>query len=477
MPSGVFRALLISLSVILLGVAFAAQRAVNLDREKLGLTRLKPLENAPPVLAFTTVALGGFRGLIANALWIRVSDLQDQDKHFEMVQLSDWITKLTPYIPAVWYHLAWNMAYNISVKFPSPADRWMWVQRGIELLRDEGLKYNPRETLLYRELSWFFQHKMGHNLDDAHLFYKRQWAEKMTGVLGEGRPNWEALTHPSTEEERERVRALREVYKLDPAFMKEVDERYGPLEWRLPEAHAIYWAAMGQKVAKKEDQVTLRRSIYQSMQLSFARGALIHNRIDGSLALGPNLDIIPKASQAYEDMMAQEPANAHLHETGHRYFLRKAVYHLYTFNRLREAEKWFAYLKQKYPQAVPANQRLEDFAVDEVTEDVSETNVDETTSVIRALLVNSFMELLQDEDERAANYELMSRRVWQRYTERTASQKGRVGLRPYAELRQQTLDQLLDPQRGLTPLLNAALRSKLGLPAATNAPPPVPNAG
>ena len=34
-------------------------------------TRLTALENAPPMLAFTTVALGGFRGLIANALWVR----------------------------------------------------------------------------------------------------------------------------------------------------------------------------------------------------------------------------------------------------------------------------------------------------------------------------------------------------------------------------------------------------------------------
>ena len=38
---------------------------------------------------------------------------------------------------------------------------------------------------------------------------------------------------------------------MDPEFMKEVDKEYGPLEWRLPEAHAIYWAALGLKKAEE----------------------------------------------------------------------------------------------------------------------------------------------------------------------------------------------------------------------------------
>jgi hypothetical protein len=82
-------------AVLLIAVSFL-QRQLNRQRAVLGLTRVAPLENAPPVLAFTTVALGGFRGLIANALWIRANDLQQEDKFFEQVQLSDWITKLEP---------------------------------------------------------------------------------------------------------------------------------------------------------------------------------------------------------------------------------------------------------------------------------------------------------------------------------------------------------------------------------------------
>src|SRR5271157_4633319 len=151
--SGRLRTILLLLLVagLLVGAGFV-QQSLNRDRDRLGLTRVQPLENAPPVLAFTTVALGGFRGLISNALWMRATDLQDEDKFFEMAQLADWITKLEPNFVQVWLVQAWNMAYNISVKFKETApgefpDRWRWVKRGIELLRDDGLRFNPNETL------------------------------------------------------------------------------------------------------------------------------------------------------------------------------------------------------------------------------------------------------------------------------------------------------------------------------------------
>ena len=67
---------LIALAVVLIFGVSRVQSRLNAQRDSMGLTRMEPLENAPPMLAFTTVALGGFRGLIANALWMRVNYLQ-----------------------------------------------------------------------------------------------------------------------------------------------------------------------------------------------------------------------------------------------------------------------------------------------------------------------------------------------------------------------------------------------------------------
>jgi hypothetical protein len=251
-----YKAILLLVSVAFLVLVGMSQRYLNRQRDSLGLTRVAPLENAPPVLAFTTVALGGFRGLIANALWIRANDLQEADKYFEMVQLADWITTLQPHFTTVWVHQAWNMAYNISIKFNDMSDRWLWVLRGIELLRDRGLRFNPKEPLIYRELAWFFQHKIGQNLDDGHEYYKYVWADEMQKILGSGRPNFDELLSPTSAEAREHVQTLRDKYKMEPKFMKEVDEAYGPLEWRLPETHAIYWGYVGLKDcqgARQED--------------------------------------------------------------------------------------------------------------------------------------------------------------------------------------------------------------------------------
>src|SRR5258706_2211731 len=102
MTSSLKKFLLVFLAVALLVGASFVQKSLNRDRAALGLTLVAPLENAPPVLAFTTVALGGFRGLISNVLWIRATDLQDEDKFFEMAQLADWITKLEPHFVQFW---------------------------------------------------------------------------------------------------------------------------------------------------------------------------------------------------------------------------------------------------------------------------------------------------------------------------------------------------------------------------------------
>src|SRR5258706_7891032 len=277
MSGKLYKPVLLVLALLLLVGAAQFQRLLSRQRAdpELGLMRVTALgSNAPPVLAFTTVALGGFRGLIANALWIRANDLAQDGKYFEMVQLGDWITKLEPSLTQVWIVQAWNMAYNISVKFTNPYDRWRWVQRGIELLRDDGLRMNPRDALMYRELAWFFQHKMGQNMDDAHLVYKLEWAREMTTLFGTNRPNFEELINPTTPEAKARATLLREHYKMDPQKMKEVDKLYGPLEWRLPEAHAIYWANLGLSQSKKKELITLRRVIYQSMHMMVLRGRL-----------------------------------------------------------------------------------------------------------------------------------------------------------------------------------------------------------
>jgi len=484
--------LLLSAAVLLLG-ASRVQLELNRDRDRLGLTRVQPLENAPPVLAFTTVALGGFRGLISNALWMRASDLQDEDKFFEMAQLADWITKLEPHFVQVWLVQAWNMAYNISVKFKDFPDRWRWVERGIELLRDDGLRFNPNETLIYRELAWFFQHKMGQNLDDANMYYKQEWANEMAKVFDKKTPNLEELIHPQTADQTNRARLLIEKYKMDPGTMKEVDERYGPVEWRLPESHAIYWAALGLKVAQQnptkinqDDLITLRRVIYQSMQMSFQRGRLIINPFVQAFEFGPNLDIIPKVSAAYEQAAKEDEKNADHILRAHRNFLRDAVYFLYENNRVPDAARWFKYLASQYPDkpildnkpnSLPATLTLDQYAVGRVIEDVSETSRDRVQAAIEGMLNNAYASLATDQEERALGYKLLAKQVWNAYMSKIPKERiPATGLNPLEETDREILRRLLDAEHGAPFEVRAVLRSKLGMPAESAVPAATTNA-
>lgn len=470
-----FKLILIATAAVLLVAAGFLQQRLNRQRTELGLTRVAPLENAPPVLAFTTVALGGFRGLIANALWVRANDLQMEDKYFEQVQLSDWITKLEPTFVQVWLVQAWNMAYNISVKFRDPYDRWRWVQQGIELLRDQGIRYNPKEALLYRELAWFFQHKMGQNLDDAHVVYKYEWAKEITRVLGSGRPNYDELLNPQSPEARQRVELLREKLKMDPVIMKKADELYGPMEWRLPEASAIYWAMVGLEKSDKKDLITLRRVIYQSLHMNVMRGRIVAENPDGTFTFGPDLNKIGLAQDGYARMLAEETEKKIVIEKAHRNFLKEAVYLLYTHNRLAEADRWMKVLKGAYPDAVEKNVSVEQYALARMTSSISDLNHNRTKALIEGLVSQHFMNLAIDNDDRADGLLRMARQVWQFYTSQTSQRQEALKLEPMDRIYLRIRDMAVDPEAGFRPEYAARIRTKLSLPApvapSTNLPP------
>ena len=495
MNSRLKKILMLLLAVIMVFSASRIQQSLNRDRDTLGLTRAAVLENAPPALAFTTVALGGFRGLISNFLWIRANDLQQDDKFFEAAQLADWITKLEPTFTQVWLFQAWNMAYNISVKFKenSPGvytDRWHWLERGINLLRDDGLRYNPNSILIYRELGWFFQHKMGQNLDDANLYYKGQWAMEMTNFFGYSGTNFGPLLHPQTAEDYHRLEIFTNQYKMDPAFAKSVDERYGPFCWLLPEAHAIYWGAKALDEAQKQpdkvkqdDLITCRRIIYQSLLQSFHNGRIVANPFNGRYTLGPNLDLVAHVNEAYTNFYADETDYGQKQGIlkAHRNFLRDAIYFLYEADRIGEAQKWFNYLKEKYPDkpiienqpdSLPRTLTLDEYAVAVVQIDIGETSQQRVTAAIEGLLSRAFLDLAAGQDDRYQNLTQLASRVHDHYVSKTNVGAGsvRIPLMPFDEMRSTVLKQLVDPESGLPYEARAVLRTAFGLPAETTAP-------
>ncbi|NDC53884.1 MAG: hypothetical protein EBZ74_06225 [Planctomycetia bacterium] len=173
------------LAACLAGAGFLA-RSIASQRSTLQLAvSMEGTAGMPPHVALATAALGTFRGLAVDMLWARADALQDKGDYFEAQTLSQWITALQPRFPKVWSFQAWNLAYNISVTTYVPEERWRWINRGIDLLRSQGMPLNPQDASLPMELGWLFFHKIGGKVDREHWYYKARLAREFRELLGD----------------------------------------------------------------------------------------------------------------------------------------------------------------------------------------------------------------------------------------------------------------------------------------------------
>jgi hypothetical protein len=303
-------------------------------------------------------------------------------------------------------------------------------------------------------------------------------------LFGHKKANFDELINPQTPEQKERARLLREKYKLDPVVMKEVDQKYGPLEWRLPEAHAVYWGYYGLEKCtteplKKDDFITLRRLIFQSLQTAFHRGRIIYPTPNSEMFIyGPNLDIVKHVSDAYLEQAALEPdKNQHI-ITGHRNFLTTAVYFLYSYGRTDAARQWYAYLKEKYPDAPGTKGKtMEEYAFDRVQEEVGSTDPNRIRAVLEGYLEQHYMDLAIGEEDHGAVMLALANKIHDRYMSAVGSNgQDRTWLPALKVTQEVVLKRLLSPEYGLDPALRAQLLTRLGLPQdygqgiLTNAP-------
>lgn len=265
--------LCVVLAVGLFIVAGSQLDDINDQRREMKLVSNEPLENAPPSLAFATVAMGAFRGLVVDVLWMRAERLKQQGQFFDAKQLAEWITTLQPRFGEVWVFQAWNMAYNISVAMPDtqPQERWKWVQNGYQLLRDQGIPQNPRNISIYLELARIFQHKIGGISDESHKYYKIKLAESMQALLGPA--------------DRQYFEALAEA----PADLQQIeaDEKVAEIINKLSAADSIFT----DKENLTNNYLTLRQNPQKFEPNAFA----VIDAFRGSKAL-EKLDIFAKAN-------------------------------------------------------------------------------------------------------------------------------------------------------------------------------------
>lgn len=130
-------------------------------------------------------ALGGFRGLVSDFLWLRAIQMKDEGRFDEITLLCKLIIDVQPRFTGVWRFMAWNLSYNLAYETSTPDERWRWIAMGIDLLantEDGGIVRNPGAWEIYEELGHAYYFRVSRKGSDP--FY-RHYQEKLAPV-----PNW-----------------------------------------------------------------------------------------------------------------------------------------------------------------------------------------------------------------------------------------------------------------------------------------------
>jgi hypothetical protein len=136
-------------------------------RAKAGLSQanLGEVDPASETMRFATL---GLKNIAVTLLWDRANHYKKVEDWSSLSATLEQMTKLQPNFYSVWDFQAHNLSYNISVEFDDYRDRYAWVIKGIEFLR-QGISYNTREPRLLGRMGWFIGQKIGKS-DEARQF-------------------------------------------------------------------------------------------------------------------------------------------------------------------------------------------------------------------------------------------------------------------------------------------------------------------
>jgi len=394
------------LAIAMLGVSIQSRNITeNSQQDKKLILKSADSKSISPELNLA-ISLGVFRSVIIDILWMRAIKLQQDKRYYEIVQLYDMIGKLQPYNSKVWAYSAWNMAFNISVEHPKGIERWRWVQNGIERLKNHGLKYNPNNGLLYKELAWIYSFKIARHMDDSHVFYKTKLAEKVTKIFHPFKANATQLQNMINSDDLEiksKALAVKVNLKnslqmdLDTMIKLEKDPDFGPLDWRMGETHAIYWSKLGlSKKAYGVNPGDLNRLCYQAMQHLLRHGTLVYlekgPKAPARILLWPDyrqVDPINKMFVKQIKFFSINKLSIDGPKSAYVYFLKEALEILVHAGQDKMAQELFENANELIPNILSGYNAKEHIELD-LDKRIKEMNALQFNGLISSLLMQHF---------------------------------------------------------------------------------------
>jgi len=293
-------------------------------------------------------------------------------------------------------------------------------------------------------------------------------------------PVWEVLDDPARAKAIHAVecywRALRvrTEPKLDPDRVVALRKAYGPLDFRLAEAHAFYWSWLGvnlggnRAVRLDVQQLNADRIQNYCLQNMFRRGRLIMSP-EARKGVPPLLlpdtrfipifeEIVKENSKRYlpserTDQSNVEGVSANF-EAGYVNFMRDAVVALYEEGNRSAAQEYFDRLRRDHGH--PDYERgLDQFVTTVILDQLKQMTVAQALARVTGYITQGMALFAYGHDSQAAQYLVLARAVYEKYHE---SLPKRSGLGKFEELVRNAMT-LMEPR--LRPEVYARLKAKM----------------
>lgn len=224
---------------------------------------------------------------------------------------------------------------------------------------------------------------------------------------------------------------LRNEVKLDPARIVAMQKGFElTLDFRLPEAHALYWANMGMekgsdpKTRLDIHRLNTNRIEFFCLQKMFHRGRLTMSRqakLGEPPLMSPDVRVIPALMRAFlEDSREylkterqQSPVSENFKSTFVN-FMRTAILRLHEQNQNAKARELFDYLAKTFPD--PMYERgLDGFLEAQFKFDREINDYPKALARVEALIARGLLDYAYDEDESALRYLNRAKEVYDGY--------------------------------------------------------------
>jgi hypothetical protein len=259
------------------------------------------------------------------------------------------------------------------------------------------------------------------------------------------------------------ARVIREKYRMDPAKMVEIEKRYAPMDWRLPEPHAIYWAMVAVEnrlgwgtEKEKKDTIDARRNICFSVETLYRRGTIVYmdKQPGGAFQFGMNLDFLDPYDRELGALVAEYTRTwergAETIGDAQMNFWKEAMMMLYFAGQRTRALDFYSRLQKSYDRTEFRIYDIDSYVLGQIEKMVEEWGrTDKVEYMVDGILLQAYTYAVLNKPRLADNYGEQARRIWEfyrkDYLERKIHKEER-SVKTFEELKKVVADRILAGQ-------------------------------